>query len=281
MNLLRLTAAVFAVALLAGVAYVNQATETTGAKMTSAAEKFLGTLKDEQKNKAVIDFDDKERYNWNFIPLQDKEKKSTRKGLPLEDMTKDQRAAALELVKAGTSEDGYSKAVTIMSLEGILRDLEKDKGAMVRNPDWYFLTVFGKPSKTSKWGWRIEGHHLSLNFTIDKGTVISATPFFFGANPANVLAGDRKGLRTLAANEDLALELFNALDDEQKKVALQKEHFGEPKQAAKSAEVGAPVGLVATKMTEKQKATLQKLIDSYAARMPADVAEVELKQVKE
>src|SRR5437764_549078 len=151
--------------------------------MSVAADKFLSTLSEEQKKKVSFSFDDKERTNWHFVPLQDKSKKSTRKGVPLEEMNAEQKAAALALVKAGTSMSGYDKAVTIMSLEAILRDLEKS-GAMVRNPDWYFFTVYGTPGKTGKWGWRVEGHHLSLNFAIDNGKVASVTPSFFGANPA-------------------------------------------------------------------------------------------------
>src|SRR5204862_1402912 len=135
-------------------------------------------------------------------------------------------AAALALVKAGTSMSSYDKAVTIMSLEAILRDLEK-AGAMVRNPDWYFFTVFGTPSKTGKWGWRVEGHHLSLNFTLDGSKVISATPAFFGANPATVKDGPRKGLRTLSEAEDLARQLIKALNEEQRKVAHQDKQFPE------------------------------------------------------
>src|SRR5262249_54171239 len=147
-------------------------------------------------------FDSKERTNWHFVPLQDKEKRPTRKGLPLGEMNEEQRKAALALVSAGTSPEGDKKATTIMSLETILRELERG-GAMVRDPAWYFFTVFGTPSKTGKWGWRVEGHHLSLNFTLDGGKVISATPAFFGANPATVMQGPRKGLRTLPEAEDL------------------------------------------------------------------------------
>src|SRR5262249_5901586 len=127
---------------------------------------------------------DKERTNWYFTP-REKDKKSTRKGLPLEAMTDDQKASALALLRAGTSPDGYTKATTIMSLEAILNDLEMGKGP-VRSPGWYFFTVFGNPSASGRWGWRVEGHHLSLNFTIEEGKVIASTPAFFGANPALV-----------------------------------------------------------------------------------------------
>ena len=99
---------------------------------------------------------------------------------------------------------------------------------MVRNPDWYFVSVFGKPSKTGKWGWRIEGHHLSVSFTIDRGQVESPTPFFFGANPATVKAGPKAGLRTIPEVEDAARELIKSLDGDQAKEAFRgAKHFPE------------------------------------------------------
>lgn len=279
MKLMRMFTAVVAVLVLAGVAYVNQATETTGAKMAAAAEKFLGTLKDDQKAKATFSFDDKERTNWHFVPHQDN-KQPKRLGLSLDRMTNEQREAALELVRAGTSMEGYDKAKTIMSLESILHALEMG-GANVRDPNWYFFSVFGTPSKTGKWGWRVEGHHLSLNFTVDKGAVVSSTPAFFGSNPAVVMNGERKGLRTLAEVDDLAKDLFIALDEDQKKVALQEKQFNEINEETIKPPVGAPVGLAAAKMTDQQKAILQKLLDTYAQRIPPEVAAEELKQVKE
>ncbi|MGE3803527.1 MAG: DUF3500 domain-containing protein [Gemmataceae bacterium] len=263
----------------AGVALVAQKLEPPGAKMTSAAEKFLATLKDDQKTKAVFDFDAKERSNWHFIPLQTKDKQPSRQGLGLYDMTEEQRKAALELVRAGTSMTGYDKAVTIMSLEGILRDLEKN-GAMVRNPQWYFFSVFGKPAATGKWGWRVEGHHLSLNFVIEDNKVVGFTPAFFGANPAVVMAGDKKGLRTLPGCEEFARALIKSLDEDQKKLAYQDKQLPEIEQGKVSPALGAPIGVPASKLNDKQKATLTKLLEAYTSRMPAEVAEVEMAEVK-
>jgi hypothetical protein len=274
--------AVAAVAVLVGVAYVNQATETSGGKMVTAAEKFLASLGDDQRKKANFEFSDKERFNWHFIPLQDKERKSTRNGLPLEAMTKEQQAAALELLRAGTSAEGFATATTIMSLESILHDLEgKGKGAMVRNPQWYFFSVFGKPSKTGKWGWRVEGHHLSLNFTVDKGAIVSETPAFFGSNPAVVMAGDQKGKRTLADVDDLGRELYAALDADQKKVALQKDQFPEIAGKTPGPNPGEFKGVAAAAMSDKQRAILTKLLKAYTDRMPAEIAKSEMDQVAE
>ena len=279
MKLIRLALAGTALFAVAGLAYVAQQTQTAGTSMVAAAEAFVGTLSGEQKAKAVFPFDSKERFNWNFVPLQDKEKNPTRKGLPLEQMSAEQKKAALALVRAGTSEQGGATAVAVMSLEAILRDQEK-KGAMVRNPEWYFFTVFGTPSKTGAWGWRVEGHHLSLNFTMEGTQVVAATPNFYGANPAVLQTGPNKGKRILAPTEQLAIDLFKSLDDEQRKVAYRKEPFPEPEQKSVKPNVGAPVGLAAAKMTEKQREMLKKLIHSYTDRMPPDVAEMELKQVK-
>jgi hypothetical protein len=266
---------------LAGTAYVNQAPTSAGEQMTAAADKFLASLKPEQKEKGTFDFDSQERTNWYFVPRQDRDKRPTRKGLPLQDMSAEQQALARDLVHAGTSASGYKKAITIMSLEAILRELEKS-GSMVRNPEWYFFTVFGTPSKTGKWGWRVEGHHLSLNFTIDRGKVLAATPAFFGANPADVKAGPRKGLRTLPEAEDLARELFASLDEEQKKVAFQEKPFPEIEQAVAKPTKGydRPRGLAAEKMKDGQKATLKKLIEGYAGRMPPEVAARQLADIQ-
>jgi hypothetical protein len=276
----RMTLAVVATATLAGVAFVGQTKDTAGTKMATAAQKLLDSLTADQREKAAYGFDNKERTNWYFTPRQDDKKHYTRKGLPLEEMSEEQKQAALALVRAGTSEGGYTKATTIMSLEGILNELEKG-GAMVRRPGWYFFTIFGTPSKTGKWGWRVEGHHLSLNFTLDDGKVVSATPAFFGANPATVKQGERKGLRTLPEAEDLAKELFSSLDDEQRKMAFQDKQFPEIEEAKTTPNVGDPVGLAAEKMTAKQKAKLEELLLSYARRMPPDIAEVEMTQVRE
>jgi hypothetical protein len=279
MKLFRLLVAFAALTGMAAVAYVHHAAESSGEKMTNAAERFVASLDADQRGKAVYDFDDKERLNWHFVPLQDAQKQPTRKGLRLQQMTAQQKDAAKALLRTGTSPSGYVKATTIISLESILRELEKG-GANVRNPEWYFFTVFGTPSKSGKWGWRVEGHHLSLNFTIDGGSVVAATPAFFGANPAAVKQGPRKGTRTLPEAEDLARDLFASLDDEQKRMAYHDKQFPEIQGQTRAPKVGEPRGLRADKMNDSQRKTLVKLLQSYADRMPEDVASVEMCEVQ-
>jgi len=155
---------------------------------------------------------------------------------------------------------------------------------MVRNPGWYFVTVFGEPTNSGPWGWRFEGHHLSVNYTLDRGEVVAATPLMFGANPAEVKAGKKQGLRTLPGIEDYARALIKSLTPDQDKAAKQPtpENYSklEIKENDPKAEVGPPVGVTADKLTDDQRKTLASLLEAYTDRMPEDLAEAELKKAR-
>ena len=115
-------------------------------------------------------------------------------------MSPDQRLLAQALLVTGLSNRGYAKAVSIMSLDAVLKVLEEGKAnAPVRDPDNYYVSIFGNPGVDATWGWRFEGHHLSLNYTLSGDADPSMTPSFFGTNPAEVRTGPRTGTRVLAA----------------------------------------------------------------------------------
>src|SRR5262249_22995071 len=145
-------------------------------EMAAAANKFLAALDDAQKAKASFDFKNDERENWHFIPKE-------RKGLTVKEMTADQRKLAHALLRTGLSPHGYDKATNVMSVENVLAELEGPNRRFPRDPELYHFFVFGKPEAKGTWGWRVEGHHVSLNFTIVKGELLANTPSFFGANP--------------------------------------------------------------------------------------------------
>jgi len=242
--------------------------------MTQAAQHFLASLTPEQRAKAAFGFQQDERMNWHYIPKE-------RKGLPLLEMTPPQRALAHALLSAGLSQQGYIKAVTIMSLEDVLRVMENDDGNR-RNPEKYYFSVFGEPSDTGTWGFRVEGHHLSQNFTVVNGRVAD-TPSFFGANPAEVREGPRKGLRTLAMEEDLGRDLLESLNPEQKKVAIvSTEAYKDilTEASRKAALNGQPSGLSAAKMSKKQFDLLETLIAGYSQNVPEQLAQARMDQLK-
>ncbi len=248
--------------------------DATGNQMAESATRFLTALDETQKTQATFGFDDPERLNWHFIPRP-------RKGLPIKAMTPAQRALAFGLVQTGLGGSGYLKATTIMSLEAILKDLEQGKGP-VRDPELYFLSIFGTPSEAGKWGWRVEGHHLSLNFTLDKGAIVSATPAFFGSNPGEVRSGPRQGLRTLADLEDRALRLLQALTVDQKKAAVTAEKAPSDIRAANTPQPpsDAADGIAYGQLDGAQKPMLQALVEAYAADMTPEVAAAWLDEIK-
>jgi hypothetical protein len=242
--------------------------------MADTAKNLLASLTPEQKAKAVFTFEDDERFDWHFIPKE-------RKGLAFREMAPYQKHLAHALLGSGLSQRGYIKAGTIMSLEDVLRELENDDGER-RNPEKYYFSIFGDPSDKGTWGYRVEGHHVSLNFTLANG-VISASPNFFGANPAEVRQGPRTGLRVLTREEDLGRELVTALSPEQKSVAIvSNEAYDDILTMAsrQAALEGQPSGLLASKMTAKQRDVLTNLLDEYVHNFHGDIARSRLDQIK-
>jgi Protein of unknown function (DUF3500) len=241
--------------------------------MTETANRFLAALSPEQRAKATFQFSDDERMNWHFIPKE-------RKGLTLGEMNPYQKHLASALLAAGLSQTGYIKAVTIMSLEEVLKLLENDSGER-RNPEKYHFTVFGPPSDTGTWGWRVEGHHLSQNYTVVNGHVVDG-PSFFGSNPAEVRQGSRKGLRTLAREDDLGFEVIHALSEPEQKIAIvDPKAYSDILTAAsrKAALQGQPSGFSAAKMNAKQFDALRALVELYADNLPDELAERRMDQV--
>ena len=248
--------------------------EEAGREMATAAQSWLGALKPEQRAKAAFEFPSKERTNWHYVP-------KSREGLSLADMSAAQRKLAKALLASGLSEHGLLQAEAVIALENVLRAIED---AAFRDDALYFFTVFGQPGPTGAWGWRVEGHHLSVNFTVVDGKKISATPNFMGANPAEVrLAGPQQGRRALAPEEDLGRALVLALDEKQRSRAVISakapgDILTRADPQAKPLEAG---GLGYADMNAAQQAQLKALVETYAGRLRHEVAEAELKRISD
>ena len=187
----------------------------TGAKtaMSAAATKFLKSLTGNQRSKAQFQFEEEERFNWHFVP-------KSRKGISLKELNGLQRTAAMDLLHTAVSDTGFEKTNGIIQLEDILRVTEgRPENDDYRDFNKYYISIFGDPSDVI-WGWRLEGHHISLNFSSKDDRIVSSTPNFFGANPAVVLSGPEKGKQILKDETAVGFELLNALDEQQKKKAM-------------------------------------------------------------
>src|SRR5262245_25124840 len=285
----RLSLALGLLAALAGGSVFSA--ERASSTMASAATKFLASLTADERQRAAFPFADDERLRWHFIPTET----FARKGLMVRDMSEPQRALAHDLLKAGLSQRGYLTASSIMELETVLSDLERAQRAqraaasgrpagtgLERDPSKYFFSVFGTPSTRDTWGWRVEGHHVSLHFTVVKGTLVAAAPAFFGSNPAEVREGPKKGLRILGSEEDAARALLTSLDGAQRTRATLD--VTAPNDIVTMANVDisplAPAGITADALTDAQRALLMKLIDVYTGYMAEDIAADRLAKLK-
>ena len=250
----------------------DEFTPATGVAL--AAEAFVKSLTPEQRAKASFGFEDEQRFDWHFIPR-------ARKGIPFKELDPAQQRLGNALLASGLGQQGFIKAATVMSLEAVLREIEQGKGP-VRDPELYFISLFGDSQSNKPWGWRVEGHHISLNFTVADGKNLSSTPAFFGANPAEVLQGPRKGLRALAPEEDLARALIKSLDDKQRSQALISERAPGDILSTnlRKAEPLKPAGLQTSRLGQKQQETLMSLLKEYASRHAPGIAAARMDRVR-
>ena len=243
--------------------------------MLHAGIKLIKELNPEQLALAVLPLTTDERYNWHFIPR-------SRKGLSLKRMQDKQKDFARQFLKSGLSIQGYEKAVGIVELEGILNEIEL-WGFLRRDPQEYYFTLFGSPEENSTWGWRFEGHHISLNFTIVNGRPASQTPAFWGANPALVPKGPKKGWRVLAEEENTARKLIQSLDSTQRKQAVISDRA--PRDiitgTGRKAIVEKPEGIRRSALTEEQQNILWSLILVYTENFRSDLAENQKKKIRD
>jgi hypothetical protein len=245
----------------------------------AAAERFLSTLNPTQHAAASLPFGDPQRTRWSYVPQR-------RPGIHLGTMNTEQREAAFGLLGSGLSERGTELAHGIIELEGILRLLEGAAGsrwAASRDPRLYYMTLFGAPSAAEPWSWSFEGHHLSVNATElgPQGQIVA--PLFMGANPARVPSGPQAGLRLLAAEEDLAFELLQMLDPQQRaRATIAARPFGDiVTRNDPAVRPMALAGLPAAAMTAAQQRKLRELLELYAGRMAESSARSQLERIGE
>lgn len=246
--------------------------------MTDAARVWLAALDKEQRATAAYPFDAGERTDWHFIPKPFEGEKK-RSGLPIRDMQQHQRALAFALLSTGLSHRGFVTATQIMSLEQVLWELENHSPK--RSSEMYYVSIFGEPG-SRRWGWQVEGHHLSINFTIADGKVVSGTPIFFASNPAEVLEGPRKGLKVLAREEDNARSLVKSLDPAQLEQAVIAAKAPKDILTAAAPEVESlgDEGIPFAKLNDEQKRALRELVEVYVRRLRPELAGPDLEKIE-
>ena len=302
-----------------GVIASAQRTPTTAAAMSTAATRFLDSLTAEQRKQATYPLGSEEYLRWNFIPteafprngvrlkdmteaqrklahdllksgLSDRGYQTYTAIIALEDILRVVEgargggapgAAPGGAAPAAAPGGGAPAAAQGGAAPGGARGGGRGGGNFVRDPTVYFFTVFGQPSTTGNWGWRVEGHHISLHFAVSNG-VIASTPSFAGSNPAEVRDGAEKGKRVLANLEDTARALVMALDEKQRATAIFNQTAPTEIVTNNTLNISplSPDGLRASAMTPAQRDLLSKVIDAYAGVMTPDVATQRMAKMK-
>lgn len=232
-------------------------------EVSEMALTFLNSLPPELRAQTNFSLNDEERYTMYYVPI-------ARKGPTFHDFNETQKSAALQLLRASLSEEGYRKTNEIRELENVLIRIENDNylmpdGKLRRDPLNYHFSIFGSPSPTEIWGWRFEGHHISLNFTSNEGTLWSGTPFFFGSNPGIVKAEGAPDRQVLKQETELGFELINALSKEQ----LSKAKFSEVApgdiitQNKRKIEGIETKGIAFNELTPNQQQLFMQLLEAY------------------
>jgi hypothetical protein len=253
-------------------AYAHE--ELAANEMAAAASSLIASFKPEQKAASVFAMDHDHRLDWHFIPKE-------RKGTSLKEMTPQQRHLVTALLAASLSSKGLVKTSNIMSLEQVLQTIEGANRRSARDPDLYHVSIFGEPAPGKTWGWRFEGHHLSLSFTIVNGLYISSTPSMLGANPAIVPDGPHKGLQILADEENTARELAKSFSKKQKSKAVVSEIaptdiLSEDRRKISPLE---PAGIGWMDLKGDQQKLVWKLVKTYVERMRGEIAEADLTKI--
>ena len=268
--------AAVALSLAAGVAGALLASQADAARTfasveaIAAANTFLEALPAKLRAKTRFAFDSPERLNWHFIP-------KSREGASLLDLDDAQSELLGPLLASALSPEGLLSARGVLKHENILRFVESEAGvgnASRRDPGLYYTTVFGAPSTSAPWGWRFEGHHLSVNVTQLPGSPPAVGPVFLGANPARVRSGPNEGFRLLADEEDLGRALVTMLAAERRQTALIRDTAfadivtgNDPKVRSLDRE-----GVSAESMSNGERQQLRRLVDLYLSRLTAESA---------
>jgi len=244
------------------------------AKMRESVERLIAALPENARAQAMRPFEDRDRLEWHYTPR-------SRNGISLKDLDPREREQVHGLLRTALSASGYRKVVNIIELEIVLREIETF--GWMRDPERYHLTVYGKPDRAARWGWRFEGHHLSLNFTLAGEKLAVDTPSFFGANPATVAKGARKGLRALGEEHDAGWALLESLGERQRREALfEARTYGDIVTANRDkVEPLEGAGIAAANLDERQRELLWKLIETYARSFEPGLAQARLARARE
>jgi hypothetical protein len=257
----------------------------TSARAVAAAKAFLATLDDARRAKASIALNDKTRTVWSNLPtgITLQTGATERNGVKLGAMTAAQQQAALDLVAATLSRDGFQKVMNIVMADEVLETrtaAQRPAGSRIRfGRAEYYVAILGTPSTTAPWMLQFGGHHLAINVTVT-GREPVLTPSHTGTQPASYSLEGRT-IRPLGNENDKAFTLINALNPEQQKHALLgyevRNIVAGPGQ---DGTVIVPEGIRGSMLDARQRAALVDLISEWVGILENTAATAKMAEVR-
>jgi len=242
-----------------------------------AANAFLATLNPAQLGRLHFGIEDLEWRHWSNVDVGI----FSRRGVSLEEMDEEQKAAAWSLLDASLSVAGVEKTRSIMRTDHRLLELNGDPISF--GEEKYYFTFMGMPSESEPWGWQLDGHHLIINYFV-LGDQVVMTPAFWGGEPVRTEAGRYAGNVILQGEQDLGLALMQSLSPEQQANAtIDSVKNGSDMEAGANQDnlVLDPEGIRATELDSAQQLALLGVIREYVGNLRDPHAEVTMEEIGE
>ena len=248
-------------------------TSETIADTSAAAEAFFATLTDEQREAVVYDYDDETKStSWSNFPVTFVD----RAGLNLNDLTEEQQAAALEVLEALLSEEGYETVTGIMNGDQYLLDSSSSTESSLGQ---YYIAFFGDPTGTSAHTLQFGGHHLGINATLDsESDAITFAPTHLGVQPAVYTDEDGNEVQPFDGIYTDAFAFFDSLTAEQQETLTS----GDVSMCAPggTCDFDTGDGLTGADLTDEQRDLLLELIANWAGMSDEETTAAALAEIE-
>ena len=238
---------------------------------------LLAAMNPQQREAGTWAFTDRERFDIHYAPID-------LEGVRHGELSDTAKKAGEGLLAAVLSARGHEKTLAIRQLELDIRELESGRSGVeeFRDPERYYWVVFGEPAVDTAWGFRFEGHHLSLNVTATPGQPAATLPLFLGAQPRLVPDGmPSAGVAVLGEEERLVRKLYDSLDESQRAAATlsYKRDRGHMLGQVSTLRDPASVGLPRRDMDDDQRAMLDAFLARFAGLWNAEIEAARLMEI--
>ena len=235
----------------------------------------MSTLSTEEQDAVLYDYDAEEKSTgWSNFPVTFVQ----RSGVNLTDLTEEQQAAALNVLKNLLNDDAYQMIEDIMASDQYLND---ESNTTEDSLGQYYIAFFGDPSSDSDWSIQFGGHHIGINATFSDGAITFA-PTHLGTQPSEWTNEDGETVAALSNMYETAFTFYDSLTEEQQAQLYQGEELDSMVCAPGSTcDYPTGTGLKGSDLTDEQKELLLDVIANWVGLADEETTGTELDAIRE